>query len=211
MTGHDTTGYPEEFQRCIRFHGHVCPGLGIGYAAAKAAAHLLRLASAQDEEVVAVVENDSCAVDAIQVILGCTFGKGNLVFRDWGKQVYTFFDRAGGRGVRLCFRQETMPLRDERHMLQTRVESGEATHEDTSRLERLRVQAIHDLVSGDPCRFFQMGDPRMDMPQGSVRVSTSPCAICGETTVTSRLVEKDGRRICRECGSSIRVPACSEE
>lgn len=39
-----------------------------------------------DEEMVAIVENDSCAVDAIQVLTGCTLGKGNLIFRDYGKQ-----------------------------------------------------------------------------------------------------------------------------
>ncbi len=199
MIGHDWTGYPEDFQSCIRFHGHVCPGLGIGYAAAKAGIQVLGVVGAQDEEVVAVVENDSCAVDAVQVVLGCTFGKGNLVFRDWGKQVYTFFDRTKGRAVRLCFRQETMPLQEERHLLQAKIESGEATDADRSRLDQLRVQAIQDLVSGDPCRFFQMGEARMVTPSGNRRVSTGPCAICGETTVTSRLVEKHGKRICLEC------------
>jgi len=44
---------------------------------------------AEDEELVAVVENNLCAVDAVQVMTGCTFGKGNLIFRDYGKQVYT--------------------------------------------------------------------------------------------------------------------------
>jgi len=38
----------------------------------------------KDEELVAIVENISCAFDAIQVINGCTCGKGNLVFKDMG-------------------------------------------------------------------------------------------------------------------------------
>ena len=67
---------PNDFQECVHFHGHLCPGLAIGYGAVKAAQQALGLAAAEDEEVVAVVENDSCAVDAIQVLLGCTFGKG---------------------------------------------------------------------------------------------------------------------------------------
>ena len=33
---------------------------------------------------------------------GCTFGKGNLVFLDHGKQVYTFFRRSDGEGVRVA-------------------------------------------------------------------------------------------------------------
>jgi hypothetical protein len=45
------------------------------------------------------VENDSCAVDAVQVMTGCTFGKGNLIFRDYGKQAYTFMSRATGKAL----------------------------------------------------------------------------------------------------------------
>ena len=39
---------------------------------------------AADEEIVAIVENDACGVDALQCVTGCTFGKGNLIFRDYG-------------------------------------------------------------------------------------------------------------------------------
>ena len=52
---------------------------------------------APDEEIVAVVETEMCAVDAIQALTGCTFGKGNLIHRDWGKNAYTFFRRSDGK------------------------------------------------------------------------------------------------------------------
>jgi len=39
----------------------------------------LRSHRATDEEFVAIVENDSCSVDAIEVVTGCTMGKGNLI------------------------------------------------------------------------------------------------------------------------------------
>ena len=68
---------------------------------AKAALRELKADRPRDEELVAIVENDSCAVDAIQFITGCTFGKGNLIFRDYGKHVYTFFNRRTGQGVRI--------------------------------------------------------------------------------------------------------------
>ena len=89
---------PDDFREAVRFHGHLCPGLAIGYVAAKVAAQVLGIGTSEDEEIVAVVENNSCAVDAIQVLLGCTFGKGNLIFKDWGKQVFTFMDRRTNRG-----------------------------------------------------------------------------------------------------------------
>jgi len=48
------------------------------------------------------VENDTCGADAIQAILGCTFGKGNLYFKDYGKMVYTVFNRQNGRAIRIA-------------------------------------------------------------------------------------------------------------
>src|SRR5512136_2011081 len=92
----------DDLRDTIQFHGHLCPGLALGYRVAKAALRELDAERSGDEELVAVVENDSCAVDAIQFITGCTFGKGNLVFRDYGKHVYTFYNRRTGRGIRIA-------------------------------------------------------------------------------------------------------------
>ena len=62
---------PEDLKPVVAFHGHICPGLIIGYRAAKLAAKELELHRDKDEELVAVVENDACGVDAIQSMLGC--------------------------------------------------------------------------------------------------------------------------------------------
>ena len=93
--------FAEDLKNTIEFHGHLCPGLALGYRVAKAALRELDACRPQDEELVAIVENDSCAADAVQFITGCTFGKGNFLFRDYGKHVYTFFNRRTGKGVRI--------------------------------------------------------------------------------------------------------------
>ncbi|MFA4911718.1 MAG: formylmethanofuran dehydrogenase subunit E family protein, partial [Desulfobacteria bacterium] len=60
--------YPEDYRKVIEFHGHSCPGVAIGYRAVKAAIGKADLKRAGDEELVAIVENDSCSVDAVQVL-----------------------------------------------------------------------------------------------------------------------------------------------
>ncbi|MFR1190105.1 MAG: FmdE family protein [Oscillospiraceae bacterium] len=65
------------WKKCADFHGHVCDGLTIGY---KAALYLLDVTFSKDEEVICISENDACGVDAIQVALVCSVGKGNLLF-----------------------------------------------------------------------------------------------------------------------------------
>ena len=93
--------YPS-FEECVRFHGHACPGLATGYRVATAAMSILGVKRPNDEELVCVAETDACGVDAIQFLLGCTLGKGNLIYRDHGKQVYTLICRQKGRSVRVA-------------------------------------------------------------------------------------------------------------
>ncbi|MDD4570365.1 MAG: FmdE family protein, partial [Tepidanaerobacteraceae bacterium] len=73
------------WRKCVEFHGHECPGLAIGFKACEAAIKKLGVSFAKDEESVCVTENDACGIDAIQVITGCTVGKGNLIYRGTGK------------------------------------------------------------------------------------------------------------------------------
>lgn len=64
------------FEQVVTFHGHLCMDIALGYRVAKTALHELSCERPQDEELLAVVETDSCSVDAIQAVTGCTFGKG---------------------------------------------------------------------------------------------------------------------------------------
>jgi len=98
-----------DFEEVVKFHGHTCPGVTIGYRMAKAAMNRLAAQRAEDEEIVAIVENNACGVDAVQVLSGCTFGKGNFIFRDYGKQVYTFYSRNTGKGYRVVFLGNNVP------------------------------------------------------------------------------------------------------
>ena len=79
-----------------RFHGHSCPGLTMGIRVAEIVLRELG-AHSTDEEVVCITETDHCGVDAIQYLVGCTFGKGNLIHQDHGKSVFTFLRRSDGK------------------------------------------------------------------------------------------------------------------
>ena len=92
------------WEKAAAFHGHVCPGLTIGYRAALYAIDLLGLTFSDDEQVVCITENDACGVDAIQAILGCSIGKGNLLFHMRGKQAFSFYNRKTGKSVRLVLK-----------------------------------------------------------------------------------------------------------
>ena len=48
--------------------------------------------------------NDACGVDSIQVMMGCSVGKGNLLFHMRGKQAFTFFNRKNRESLRLMLK-----------------------------------------------------------------------------------------------------------
>lgn len=73
---------------------------------------LLELDFSADEDVVCITENDACGVDAIQVLLGCSVGKGNLLFHLRGKQAFSFYNRKTGKAVRLVLRPHSGRVRD---------------------------------------------------------------------------------------------------
>jgi formylmethanofuran dehydrogenase subunit E len=76
----------ELWEKAAAFHGHECPGLAIGFKACEAAAEKIGIGVSDDEEIVCITENDACGTDAIQALLSCTLGKGNLLYHGTGSR-----------------------------------------------------------------------------------------------------------------------------
>lgn len=179
-----------------RFHGHWCPGLATGIRVAQIALREIGPHS-QDEEIVAIVEADNCAVDAIQYLTGCTFGKGNLIHRDYGKNAFTFVRRSDGRAVRISSNPSRQPSRDpELVELQGRVDRGVATADDRAALYQARIRTLIDAPEDE---LFVVQRLTMEPPE-SARIHRSiVCAACGERTMETRVRILDGEMLCIPC------------
>jgi formylmethanofuran dehydrogenase subunit E len=178
--------YPPDLQETIRFHGHLCPGLLIGYRAAKAAMAQLGVTRSEDEELVAVVENQSCSVDAVQVLCGCTFGKGNLFFRDYGKQVFTIGSRKTQKAVRIALRGDlAKPVGADRK---------------TDR-EKFMGQLLREPLES----LYRVSAPQIDFPPEAQIHSTLVCNRCGEGVMETRTVTRDERFYCIPCARKMRI------
>ncbi len=194
----------EDFRKCAEFHGHICPGLSIGYRAAKVALERLREERAEDEEIVAVVETDACSADAVQVLTGCTFGKGNLIYKDYGKVALTLFSRGTGEGVRVVLRPEAA-LPDEAHFaLLRRVMSGEADEHEEKRFRELHFQKSCDVLTIPTDELFIVKPVKTELPAKAKIERSELCAVCGEPTMSAKLAAVGGRKICRECFEKMR-------
>jgi formylmethanofuran dehydrogenase subunit E len=188
-----------EFKRCERFHGHVCPGLAIGYQASKAALGWFEENRAVDEELVAIVENDACCVDAIQVMTGCTFGKGNFIFKDHGKMVFTFFSRNTGKGVRVSMKPEVLNPDENYRQLIEKVRGNKATDQDREEFAQLHHDITEEILTKSLKNLFNMTPTTIELPPKARMEPSEPCRLCGEPTMPSKLKLVDNKMICRDC------------
>lgn len=188
-----------DYQECVKFHGHTCMGLTIGYLAATLALDRLEVERAVDEELVAVVENDACCCDAVQVLTGCTFGKGNFFFKDHGKMAFSFANRSTGKSIRLVLKPHVLEAPGDELRLRDLINSGQASAEEIRSYEKMSESRVKELFAGGPENFFDVQDQDDELPAHATIAPSIACAGCGEMVMETKLVDRDGRKLCRAC------------
>jgi formylmethanofuran dehydrogenase subunit E len=188
-----------EYPDVVRFHGHSCGGLATGFRVAQAALREIG-AHAEDEEVVCLTETDNCAVDAVQVLTGCTFGKGNLIHLDYGKNAFTFIRRSDGTAIRIL----VQPRKQESHAdllaLAQRAEDPALSDSDRQelreQLDAARIQTILTMPE-EQLLDIRLAQPAIPAPariHGSVT-----CAGCSESVMETRARLFRGKTYCLPC------------
>lgn len=185
----------EDFIKCAEFHGHICPGLTIGYRAAQEALERLEEERSGDEEIVAIVETDACCADAIQVLTGCTFGKGNLIFRDYGKMVFYFLSRNSKKGVRFLMKPSSIE----------RPDSEEEGYHEEIQLQRdgkypeFKPEITRDILQKPIDELFEIKEVEIDIPLRAKIEISELCDVCHEPAMPSKMTVSSDLKVCREC------------
>lgn len=162
-----------DWEKAVEFHGHSCPGLAIGFKAAQAAREKMGLSFSADEEFVCVTENDACGVDAIQLLTGCSLGKGNLIYRGTGKMAFSFFNRKNGESLRMIVKPSAREM---------------------SREERQEY-----ILNAPAEEIFDFMKPAFSLPESAVIFSTIVCESCGENAPEHKMRLQDGKKVCLDC------------
>ncbi|MDR0705760.1 MAG: FmdE family protein [Planctomycetaceae bacterium] len=188
-------------ERVISFHGHYCVGLSIGIRVGDWV--LREFGYSEDEELVAVVETDMCAVDAIQFLVGCTFGKGNFIFLDYGKNAYSFFRRSDGKNVRITPRIEKNKngiIVANSFLSDLREQQKQLDPNDIDGQKRIRESMIDRVMRTNFDNMFSITPARIPMPDKARIYQSFPCDKCGELVMSTRLtINKNEKNICKEC------------
>lgn len=187
------------WKKAAEFHGHVCVGLTIGYKVAQIALKALEETRAPDEELIAVVENDACGIDAIMVLTGCTPGKGNLIYKDTGKQVYTFGSRHSNRAIRIAVNGDIFERSPEDRELQRKVIYGTASDEERAEFEKKREQNMTDLFNMPADVFAKVTEVEFTLPGKARLFNSIKCSACGEYAMEPRTRNQGGQVVCLDC------------
>jgi formylmethanofuran dehydrogenase subunit E len=186
----------------IQFHGHFCPGLAIGIRAVELALREIGPHSA-DEEVVAIVETDMCAVDAIQFMTGCTFGKGNLIHLDYGKNAFTFIRRSDGKAIRLVARpQNRVEVNQPGRELSVPVRGSQASSNEPKRLQAMQQQRGQEILTLPLEALFDVKAVVPRIPDKARVRDSIRCEACGEMVMETRIRLMGGRKLCIPCFES---------
>ena len=159
------------WEKAAAFHGHKCPGLAIGFKAVEGAIAELGLDAthlpAIDEELVC--------------LLGCTYGKANLIPRLRGKMAFTFFVRdengSAAKAVRLFLKSE----------------AGEGMSRD---------EYQNYLLNTPYTELFEVLEPRVALPEPARHFASEHCSVCGEYTAEYGLRLQDCKPVCLDCYSA---------
>ncbi|HEY7269915.1 MAG TPA: molybdopterin-guanine dinucleotide biosynthesis protein B [Dehalococcoidia bacterium] len=180
----------------VRQHGHLCPGQVLGVRMAiRGLADLGLGAPPPPKRVIAVVETDRCAADAVGSVSGCSLGRRTLKHFDFGKMAASFLDTATGAAVRVVARD------DSRERVPAYVSGIEDPHH--AQLAAYQLMPDEELLTVQPIRMELTEADMPGRPRGRIA-----CGRCGEGVTDSRQVLVDGEAVCRACaGGAYYSPA----
>ena len=187
-------------------HGHHCPAMPLGLRAGAAALNALGVERAKDGQLEVVLELGEahcahCFADGVQMITGCTFGKGNIRKVGYGKFGLTLVERATGRQVRVVPKAEAQAAsRQTPFFLDYRMKGIPASQVPAEVVEPL----IQNVMNAPEDRILTIGA----VEQGPVvarpkeQFDTFVCAHCGDMVIASYGRSQGDRQLCMPCFES---------
>jgi len=182
----------ELYNKAVDFHGHSCPGLLSGMIIGITALEEFHAKRAIDEEIVVISEGQSCMVDALQIVLGTTLGKGNLMLKDYGKTAATIFNRVTGRGYRFSFKFSKI-----RELLgDLRAQMKDLGPDDRKEFMR---KIMHKILNMPKEEYMKLEEVKMKIPAEAQIFHTVICDNCKEGVMETRIIRKNGKILCISC------------
>jgi formylmethanofuran dehydrogenase subunit E len=183
-------------------HGHFCPFLAIGVKASARALKELGVSSAGMEEVIAIVETNSCFSDGVQFVTGCSFGNNALIYRDFGKTAFTLAKR-NGDALRITVKADSRFLAEHEpqaaELFRKVVTERRGTEADQRSLSELWRQSAFKMLAVPDDELFDVNRVTVKVPAYARIFASVKCSVCGESVMEPCARIRDGKPVCISC------------
>jgi formylmethanofuran dehydrogenase subunit E len=187
-----------------KFHGHKCPAMPNGLRVAAAAMNKLGVERTGDSALFAILdlgENHcaTCFADGVQVITGCTFGKGNITKAHKGKWGLTLVDKKTNRAVRVSPKAEAMMQTKKTDFFKNYREKGVPP----TMVPDAVVQPLVDKVMNAPEEMIMNVSDVFEYQwkEAPHTFNSFACEECGEMVVMEYARVKGDKKVCIDCAS----------
>ncbi len=188
----------------LKFHGHKCPAMPMGLRVGAAAMNALGVERAKDGQIVALVDlgDDHCAMcyaDGLQVIMGTTFGKGNIKKTNKGKWAITLVDRKSPKAARASPKAEAMLAKKKTSFFKDyREKDIPASNVPDAVVDPL----VRNVMSAPDDRLLSISSVfDYELKEGPPSFDGFVCEECGEMTVMQYGRIKGDRKVCIDCAA----------
>lgn len=187
-----------------KFHGHKCPAMPNGLRVAAAAMNALGVERTGDSALHAILdlgENHcaTCFADGVQVITGCTLGKGNITKTHKGKWALTLIDKKTSRAVRVTPSAQAMQANKKSEFFTAYREKGVPP----TKVPDAVVDPLVTMVMNAPEEKIMIISEVFEYPWKEPKhtFNSFVCEECGEMTVTEYGRIKGDKKVCLDCAA----------
>ncbi len=187
-----------------KFHGHKCPAMPLGLRAGAAAMNALGVDRAPDGQVLAILDlgEDHCATcfaDGVQVVTGCTFGKGNIKRTHKGKWSVTLVDKKNGKAVRVAPKAEAMAANKKSPFFKDYREKGIPASSVPVDIAEPLVEMVMSQPDDSILNISEVFAHEHKDPPHSFE--SFVCEECGEMVVMQYGRVNGEKKVCMDCAS----------
>lgn len=187
-----------------KFHGHKCPAMPNGLRVGSAAMNALGVERTGDSALHAILDLGdnhcaTCFADGIQVITGCTFGKGNIEKTYKGKWALTLIDKKTNRAVRVTPTAEAMLANKKTEFFKDYREKGVPPTKVPDAVVDPLVLKVMNAPENMIMNISGVFEYQWNQPVHSF--NSFVCEECGEMTVMEYGRIKDDKKVCMDCVS----------
>ncbi|MFB6319853.1 FmdE family protein [Saccharicrinis sp. FJH54] len=187
-----------------KFHGHKCPAMPNGLRVGSAAMNALGVERTGDSALHAILDLGdnhcaTCFADGIQVITGCTFGKGNIEKTHRGKWALTLIDKKTNRAVRVTPTAEAMMANKRTTFFKDYREKGVPPTQVPDEVVEPLVVKVMNAPEDKMMKISEVFEYEWKQPVHSF--NSFVCEECGEMTVMEYGRVKGDKKVCMVCAT----------